>query len=81
MLQIRTLILFPKLELNEIFAEVVSDDTKLFYKYDEFTNINEVCRMMAIKKFNTFKMYVDLITNFRGCLQIKFNFIYEGRRC
>ena len=27
-----TLILFPKLEPNEIFAEVISYDTKLFYK-------------------------------------------------
>ena len=31
-IQIWTLILFPKLELNEIFAEVISYDTKLFYK-------------------------------------------------
>ena len=80
---------------NEIFAEVISYEVILQVKLsyfsllevnksltfiiEELTNINEVCRMMAIYKFKTFKIYVGFITNFRGDLKINYNFISEVR--
>ena len=87
-IQIWTLIfLFPKLEPNEIFAEVILLILSYIKRQLEITDINfrriyehEWNLPNDDEKFKTFKMYADFITNFRGDLKINYNFISEDSR-